>query len=198
MIGHNSVVRFFTADLHFGHANIIGYCDRPFNTVDEMNDALVTNWNATVRDDDEVWVLGDVAMGRIDESLALVKELHGRKVLVCGNHDRCWHGNAKHRDEWEVRYRDAGFDEILQGTIPLRIASHDVIASHFPYVGDSHDEPRFVQFRPHDNGSWLLHGHVHTTWQVDERQINVGVDVWNFAPVDEPTLVAIIDRGVAA
>ena len=69
------MTRWFTADLHFGHANIIRYCDRPWPDVDAMDRGLINRWNATVADDDEVWVLGDVAMGRIDDSLRLIGEL---------------------------------------------------------------------------------------------------------------------------
>jgi calcineurin-like phosphoesterase family protein len=76
------MARWYTADLHLGHANIIRYCDRPFSDVDEMNRALIDRWNSVVADDDEVWVLGDVALGPIAQSLALIDELHGDKVLV--------------------------------------------------------------------------------------------------------------------
>jgi calcineurin-like phosphoesterase family protein len=63
------MTRFWTADLHLGHANIIRYSGRPFTSVDAMDQALIARWNDTVRNGDEVWVLGDVAMGRIDDSL---------------------------------------------------------------------------------------------------------------------------------
>ena len=191
-LGQTDIVRFFTADLHFGHENIIRYCNRPFATVTEMNTELVANWNAVVADDDEVWVLGDVAMGPIDESLANVAALQGRKVLLTGNHDRCWAGNESRHSEWVRRYHDAGFGEILQGTVETTVDGVDVLAAHFPYEGDSHDEDRFTRWRPIDTGDWLLHGHVHTKWQVKNRQINVGVDVWDYAPVAETTLAAII------
>lgn len=79
----------FTADLHFGHANIISYSGRPFADATAMNQALIERWNASIHPDDTVWVLGDVALGRIDETLALVGELNGRKLLLTGNHDRC-------------------------------------------------------------------------------------------------------------
>lgn len=59
------MTRFFTADLHIGHRNIIDYSHRPFRDADEMNAALVDVWNETVGPDDEVIVLGDFAMGRI-------------------------------------------------------------------------------------------------------------------------------------
>ena len=191
----NERVRFFTADLHFGHENIIRYCDRPFRSVAEMNAGLVDRWNATVSDSDEVWILGDVAMGHIDESLEWVRGLHGHKVLVTGNHDRCWAGRQRAPDMWLERYRSVGFDEIRHGTVSIELDGSEVLAGHFPYEGDSHDEDRFVRWRPVDTGSWLLHGHVHTRWQVNGRQINVGVDVWDYTPVAQTTLTGIIASG---
>ena len=101
-----------TSDLHFGHENIIRYCDRPFADVDEMDAELVRRWNERVAPDDVVWVLGDVALGPIHRSLGLVAELAGDKRLVSGNHDRCWPGN-KHPERWMEPYRDAGFSEIV-------------------------------------------------------------------------------------
>lgn len=187
-------MRLFTADLHLGHQNIIRYCNRPFSSVEAMNAALVDNWNRVVRDDDEVWVLGDVAMGPIRESLGLISELRGRKILVAGNHDRCWQGSERDPAKWTDRYLDAGFSEIHQGSFGIDLAGHDVVIGHFPYEGDSHDEDRFVRWRPHDEGHWLLHGHVHTTWKVNGRQVNVGVDVWDYAPVTEEALAAIISQ----
>jgi calcineurin-like phosphoesterase family protein len=78
-----------TADLHIGHRNIIEYCDRPFADVEEMNRALVDNWNDRVDEDDDVFVLGDLLLGNFDDSLAVVKRLRGNKVLITGNHERC-------------------------------------------------------------------------------------------------------------
>lgn len=187
------MARLWTADLHFGHANIIRYSHRPFADVAEMDAGLVARWNAVVGDDDEVWVLGDVAMGTITESLANVHHLRGRKVLVAGNHDRCWHGHGERAEAWVDRYLEAGFDEIVQGSTTTEVAGVPVLVCHFPYEGDSHDEDRFTQHRPADHGGWLLHGHVHERWQVHGRQINVGVDVWDWQPVTDEELAAIIE-----
>ena len=74
----------FTADLHLGHRNIIDYCHRPFTDVDAMNRALIDNWNETVTENDTVWILGDFALGRIAETLPLVAELSGRRILLAG------------------------------------------------------------------------------------------------------------------
>jgi len=105
------MARFFTADLHFGHRNIIDYCRRPFRDADEMDAALVNRWNETVAADDEVVVLGDFAMGRLVDTLPLVALLHGRKVLLAGNHDRCWFGHRRGVEAGTARYLAAGFDE---------------------------------------------------------------------------------------
>jgi calcineurin-like phosphoesterase family protein len=70
-----------------------------------------------------------------------------------------------------------------------------VLACHFPYRGDSHDQDRYVEHRPVDEGAWLLHGHVHERWRVLDRMINVGVDVWDYRPVSEATLADLIRVG---
>jgi calcineurin-like phosphoesterase family protein len=180
-----------TSDTHLGHINIIKYCNRPFVSVESMNAALIDAWNDRVRPNDEVWHLGDLAMGLLTESLDVqARRLHGRKFLVAGNHDRCWTGKKKVGD-WPARYLQAGFTPLPNQT-SLRVNDKDVEVCHFPYVGDSQDEDRYEEHRPVDRGSWLLHGHVHDSWQQRDKMINVGVDVWDFAPVHIDTLAAII------
>ena len=186
-----------TADLHLGHANIIRYCDRPFDGVQDMDARLVDRWNERVGHDDTVLVLGDVALGQIQASLALVRGLAGHKLLVAGNHDRCWAGNGSKAHAWHERYLDAGFAEVRQGTIDLEVAGLPVRAGHFPYEGDSHDEDRFTSHRPKDDGRWLVHGHVHERWRQRGRMINVGVDAWDYRPVHEDEVAALLARGPA-
>ena len=186
-----------TADLHLGHANIIRYCRRPFEAVADMDERLVDRWNDRVSDGDTVLVLGDVALGPITSSLGLVRRLAGHKVLVAGNHDRCWVGNGRKAAGWHGRYLDVGFAEVRQGTIDLEVAGQPVRAGHFPYEGDSHDEDRFTSHRPEDDGRWLLHGHVHDRWRQRGRMINVGVDAWDYRPVSEDEVAALIEAGPA-
>ena len=187
----------FTADLHFGHGNVIGYSGRPFADADEMDDALIERWNAVVDATDTVWVLGDVALGRIAETLPLVRSLNGRKLLLAGNHDRCWSGHGRRAEGWTERYLDAGFAEVHQDALKIEIERRRVIACHFPYRGDSHDHDRYVEQRPVDTGAWLLHGHVHERWRQRGRMINVGVDAWDYRPVSETELATLIDNGPA-
>lgn len=197
---------YYTSDLHLGHANIIRFCDRPFPEVSAMNARLVDLWNETVTDDDTVWVLGDVALGALDESLAHIKRLAGHKILVPGNHDRCWSGDRalrtgdpqtreRRRTAARDRYLAAGFAEIEDLPSPAVLGDHTVGLSHFPYEGDSHGEDRFIEHRPVDRGSWVVHGHVHTTWRQRGRQINVGVDAWGGRPVSAGTVTDLIAAG---
>jgi calcineurin-like phosphoesterase family protein len=186
----------FTADLHLGHGNIIDYCARPFDDTEAMNRALVDGWNDVVADDDDVWVLGDFALGKLADTLPLVGELRGRKVLLAGNHDRCWFGHGRRAEGWTERYLEAGFDEVRQGEVTGRVGDTEVVLCHFPYRGDSHDHDRYVEHRPADRGLWLLHGHVHERWAQRGRMINVGVDATGFRPIDEAEVAATIERGV--
>lgn len=192
----------WTADLHLGHRRIIELAGRPFSSVEEMNTTIVDRWNGAVGPDDTVWVLGDVAMGPIGESLALCGRLAGHKILVLGNHDRPFDGypgTPDRREAWAQRYRaEGGFGEILSSRdgIALPGVADPVAVSHFPYEGDSHGEDRFVEHRPADTGRWLLHGHVHGSWRVRGRQINVGCDVWDFRPITSEAVAGVIAAGV--
>jgi calcineurin-like phosphoesterase family protein len=80
---------FFTADLHFDHSNIIDYCQRPFQTVKEMNEKLISNWNITVRSCDVIVVAGDLTLHtnatRVYEKF--IRRLNGTKIFLKGNHD---------------------------------------------------------------------------------------------------------------
>ena len=186
------MARFWTSDLHFGHANIIRYCSRPFSDVAQMNAKLIDNWNDVVADSDDVWVLGDFAMGAIDQTLAFVSRLRGAKTLVTGNHDRCWSAAGNKSARWVETYLDAGFGNVVHGTIPIELGGAPALAGHFPYAGDSHDDDRFVALRPIDCGLPLLHGHVHERWRVNGHQVNVGVDVWDYRPVSDDQLLTAL------
>lgn len=80
-------MNFFTADPHFGHANIIKYCQRPFASVEEMDRALTERWNAKIGSDDDVWILGDFTMRSGATALNYLRQLNGHKHLILGNHD---------------------------------------------------------------------------------------------------------------
>ena len=204
-------MRWFTSDLHLGHANIIRFCGRPFGSVPHMDGALVAALAGRVGPDDELWILGDLAMGGMDRTLPMLRAIAARRiVLVAGNHDRCHPMHGTHQ-AWAERYeREAGV-EVIGGNTALDIAGHDVQVSHFPYAGrPGQDMPvvdsraqgkgadRYAAYRPVDDGRWLLCGHVHEKWRQRSRSINVGVDAWAGQPVSEDDIASLIGEGPAS
>jgi len=185
----------FTSDHHFGHANIIKYCNRPFAHTHEMNLAMEAAWNRVVASSDLVYYLGDFAMNARLVPF-LVGRLNGTKILIPGNHDKCW----KKKDSsgrWHQHYLEAGFDKIEQ-SLRLEIAGQSILLNHLPYRNEADPDQRYFEQRPVDEGGWLIHGHVHNRWKVSGRQINVSVEVWNFEPVSWDTITDIIQQGPAA
>ena len=186
----------FTSDLHFGHERIIEFCSRPFSNVTEMNMELVHRWNSIVEDSDTVYVLGDLALGKLNDSLQYASMLRGGKYLVPGNHDRMWSGLPKIQLEKVRWYEDAGFTILPEQYLYRWGQPVHLLLCHFPYVGDSQELDRHVSHRPVDRGDWLLHGHTHWATAIGPahpRQIHVGVDAWGYAPVALETIKGIIE-----
>lgn len=219
-----------TADWHLNHQRIIELCRRPFDSLDEMNQTIIQRHNDVVRPDDTLWLLGDICMGLLRETLQLIGQLNCRKkYLIAGNHDRCFEGygdNAVNRsqlDAWVKTYRAAGFNLVVTGAHARRNGfgtllelapttfgtdgrrRHGVLGelSHFPTVGESRPDvaDRFVEYRPRPLGGvdrrattrrWVVCGHVHDAWLTRERNVNVGVDQWDFGPVRADELAQLI------
>lgn len=162
----------FTADHHFGHRNVIRFCNRPFATVEEMDRAMVDNWNAVVRPDDVVWHLGDFAYRCDADHLARIfKRLHGHKHLIIGNHDN----DAVKKLGWKV----------VDKYIMIRVEDQRLFLNHYSqqsWPGQHH-------------GVQHLFGHSHGTLPGLGRSLDVGVDPWNFFPIQlsdfKPRLDAI-------
>lgn len=133
---------YFISDTHFGHKNIIDYCGRPYNCVEEMNKDIIKRWNSVVKNDDVVYHLGDFGFGSKEEVAAIVSQLNGIKKLILGNHDR-----------WRPQiYRDMGFKEVYDRPI---ILENFWILSHAPIEGLMGKQSPFVN----------IYGHIHN----DER-----------------------------
>ena len=192
---------YFTSDLHLGHKNIIKYCDRPFNSVEHMNDTLISNWNSVVTKDDIVYVIGDFSMG-IPAVEEFTPKLNGRKILISGNHDHIHpsHRSSKTIEKYENtlrKYIQAGWN-IISNSDTITIGSQEVLLNHFPWkhVEDKNEhKEKFGKYRLEDNGLFLLHGHIHSNEQtgLDKRMIDVGVDANNFTPISIDKIKEIIN-----
>lgn len=196
----------FAGDHHFGHVRINELAQRPFGSIEEADEIMIERHNERVEPKDHVWLVGDVCLGPIEESLAKLARLNGHLVLLSGNHDRTFAGyNGKgYPDksvEWTSRYRDAvpNLRGVVTGrgfarskipiTIPIGLGLSPVQVWHFPRHGDPIEGDRYDEWRPPrpkaDALPWLIHGHTHSPvpFEPDKRQIHVGVDAWDFRPV---------------
>ncbi len=151
---------FFSADTHFGHLGIIKHCNRPFKSVEEMDEALISNWNNAVKQEDQVIFLGDFAWKSPSKYIA---KLNGNIVFVKGNHDKfskidCLDFVTEKGDEW------------------------------------------FCCHNPEDSDALItIHGHVHNNYKYNKQKngrklINVGVDVWDFRPVDIKKIRGVLNN----
>lgn len=191
---------FFTSDLHLGHANIIKYCKRPFSDVDSMNKTILENINDTVKTNDKLWILGDVALGDREKSLNLLNNLETRNIVViAGNHD-LFHPMYKDKSiKHTEKCKHITKIKSIETQSSLKIKNFSVNLSHFPYEGESVPgrTDRYRKWRPVRSETWLLCGHVHTAWRQQENMINVGIDAWGGRPVSAETIFDIISEGKA-
>jgi len=192
-------MRFFTSDTHFGHANIIRYCDRPFSDFEKMDAAIINNWNNVIGDTDVVYHLGDLALGKSERWDEILNSLNGYKVFIVGNHDRIFAGEKeRQRLKWDEKYHE-WFDEVYDNYTDLTLSNGTKVnLSHFPYDGDSHGEERYREYRLNDNGTVLIHGHTHKNEIISRSnkgtlQIHVGQDAFDYTPVSEEQVVSLIE-----
>lgn len=153
---------FVISDTHFGHENIIKYCDRPFSNVDEMNHALVENWNKTVKDDDIVYHLGDVYF----KNHHMLKALKGRKRLILGNHD-----NGKDQHLFNV------FQKIM---VWRMFPEFGLLLTHVPVhesTLERHDGKHYY------SNLVNVHGHIHNKQSPTKFHRNVSVEMINYTPI---------------
>lgn len=152
---------FMIGDLHLSHSNIIKYCYRPFSTIEEMNEALIENWNKIVGKEDKVFMMGDFALCGKEKIIEFGNRLKGRKTLILGNHDGA---SLK-------TYYEAGFEMISKYPI---LFNEFFILSH---------EPQYVQ----ENGVYAnIFAHVHTNpmyKSVSSRSFCTSAERINYTPI---------------
>ena len=168
---------YFTADTHFGHGNVLRYENRPFRTAEEMDEALIQNWNQTVSPEDDVYILGDFTLKGPKMANMFLERLQGRKYLIRGNHDGYVDRASFHRehflwvrDYYELAYRGRRF-----------------ILCHYP----------LLSWNGMRRGAFQLHGHQHNhpydnryNRKMGVARLDVGVDAQAMAPVSAEELLA--------
>lgn len=181
---------FFTADNHFGHENIIKFCNRPFKDANEMDSVMVHRWNEVVPDDGIVYHLGDFTLLTGAHADQWFGALNGivRILGIPWHHDKRWLNLATaQRDPyrtWGDRPIEILPPEAVIELTDLKRASghnHSIHLSHYP-IGD---------WDRKYHGGWHLHGHSHGNHRGDGYLLDVGVDCWDFRPV---SFGAILER----
>jgi calcineurin-like phosphoesterase family protein len=154
---------FFSADLHFFSKNIIKYCNRPFSSVEEMDEALISNYNSKVTNKDTIYLLGDLIWGHLNYAKYLSR-LNGQKHLILGNHDN------------KQCYKKMQIDGLIQS-----MSQQKGITIDNKYIWMCHYPMRSWNRSFH--GSYHLYGHCHNTIEDYGLSTDVGVDKWNYSPV---------------
>lgn len=164
---------FITSDLHFSHQNILVYEPSSrglFKTVEEMNEALIYNWNSVVRPEDQVYVCGDFFMGPIDKIEPILHRLNGKITLIRGNHD------TKSRVEL---YEKNGIE--VKDIHYISYKGRFFILCHFPI-----DSPEFIDMVRRDNSEVvILYGHIHHNAPKGyvDGTYHIGIDTNNLTPI---------------
>jgi len=148
----------FTADTHFGHKNIIKYCDRPFSCVEEMNETIITKWNNQVKEYDTVYHLGDFFWTKKSIKDYLPR-LNGLIRLIPGGHDWNFLDNICLLSNSKV--------DVWGGLIFLKIFNPHVFLCHFP----------LLSWEEQYHGSWHLHGHTHGKIDASPTKERLALDV---------------------
>jgi len=181
---------FFTSDTHFGHKRIIEYCDRPFKSTSDMDQALIENWNRVVGPDDVIYHLGDFCLGGIEMATKYFRQLNGQ-IYVLGNvwhHDRRWltylksmnvYSKSNHRIRLRPSIAVYEFHEWPTNDNFYQI----LIMCHYPMA---------IWDRKH-YGAWHVHGHSHGNYRGRGKILDVGVDVQNYKPISHFELKDIMD-----
>lgn len=149
----------FTSDVHFHHANIIKYSNRPFKSVEDMNEQLIQNWNNVVAPNDVVYQLGDFCFARIEKIIPILRRLNGQKHAVYGNHDKELKKNRR-------VLMDEGLFLSMDKQQELTIEGQFITLYHYGQRA----------WNKSHHGAWQLFGHTHNDMPPYGKSVDVGVD----------------------
>jgi len=153
---------YFISDPHFGHKNIIKYANRPFTSVDEMDETIIKNWNGMIGKTDEVYILGDVSLTNSERTKEILNRLNGRLYLIKGNHEKSVMSSKENRDrfEWIKDYYELKYE--YNGKRNMIVMCHYAMR---------------VWNKSH-HGAYHLYGHSHDSLEYEQwgKSMDVGID----------------------
>lgn len=171
-VKHNKF--WLTSDLHFWHKNICKYCNRPFETVEQMNEGIIDRYNSVVSEDDTVFILGDLGFCGIEKLRPLISQLKGHIIVIQGNHDS---------DKVIKTLLEEGLIEECHKLLHVIVEgdeeypNQELTLCHFP----------MIDWYNKEKGCWMIHGHQHQLPETPSCSIkhwDVGLDKNNLVPIN--------------
>ena len=162
-------MKYYIADEHLGHANIIRLCHRPFENVDVMDQALIDNWNSVITDNDDVYILGDLIFKTTKGYDYYLKQLKGKKHLIIGNHD------TKMLKQPGIR----NYFESISEMLTVNDGDYTIVLCHYP----------MAEWNGFFRNVYHFYGHIHNNQNETheimkkiKKSYNVGADLLGFTP----------------
>jgi calcineurin-like phosphoesterase family protein len=168
----------FTADWHLLHKNIIHLEDRPFDSLNEMHETIVNNWNEVVDEKDTIYNLGDITFGSKEKTLEIIYELKGNIYVIRGNHD-------KGLDKLASRF--CGIYDYLE------LKKEKIILFHYPIISWNGSYKDFIH----------LHGHCHGNLrpiydsngkEYKSKRLDVGIESHDYYPINLDRVYQLVDN----
>ena len=166
---------YYISDTHFRDQKIFDKCKRPFKSIEEMEEKIISKWNQKVSDEDTIYVLGDIGKDDDPSTIDIFNKLKGHKHLIVGNHDHNMLEDIKKSNLFEsIKF----IDLILDG-------DNKVCLCHYPLMD-------WMEF---NRDGLLVYGHIHNktenngyayklmkVYYKNLKAYNAGVDVIGFEP----------------
>lgn len=172
---------YFTSDLHFCHDKDFVWQVRGFESIDEMNAEIVRKWNELVYPDDDVYVLGDLTLGNVEEGLKLIAKLNGYLHIIRGNHDTDTKAN---------RYLELPNVVSVEFATVYKYKKAIFWLSHYPTITANYDDDK-----PWAKHLVCLFGHTHQEqpfYNDNPYMFNVGMDAHNCTPISIEKIIETI------
>ena len=167
---------FFTSDMHIGHKNVLKLSDRPFDSIEQHDKAIIDNYNKVVGKDDLCYILGDISWNQsLNEYKRIFSQLNGQKYVILGNHDS---------KKSLLRCEKEGLILGVSESKIIRYGTKFFYLSHYPCR----------EWAGYFRGYYHLYGHTHANLDDFKQSTDIGVDCWEYEPVGIDEVLGYIDE----
>ena len=177
---------YFTADSHFCDEVTLKRAYRPFDSIEEMDNTIINNWNRIAKKDDIIYHLGDFTSytpyikNIYENAFKKVKEINAKVILISGNNEtrimnEVFEGSF---DRFKKYLLDLGFYDVIKDSLYLNLNNNKIFLNHYPLAAD-----KFC---------FNLFGHIHNLSFAKKFGINVGVDCNHYRLFSEANVLKFL------